>query len=161
MRKLVALGLAVMVVAGAASGCGKTPPQVVEVEGVLYLDDQPLPFAQVEFMPELKHFGAEYNSMAVTDAQGRFKLECSNGQPGAAVATHRVVITEGPPPEGARGMDARSQTRLAEYMANLPNRPIPEYLGNYSKTPVRVEVKPDQKSYEIRIQRLGNRKDGE
>jgi hypothetical protein len=154
----VLLGLTVL---SLSSGCGRTPPQVVEVEGVLYLDDQPLPFAQIEFMPELKHFGAEYNSMAVTDAQGRFKLECSNGQPGAAVATHRVVITEGPPPEGARGMDERSQTRLAEYMANLPNRPIPENFGNYSRTPARVEVKPDQKHYEIRLTRETSRKEPE
>ncbi|MCS6977117.1 MAG: DUF4198 domain-containing protein [Gemmatales bacterium] len=156
---VVATALAVVVILSV--GCGRTPPQIVEVEGVLYLDDQPLPFAQIEFMPELKHFGAEYNSMAVTDAQGRFKLECANGQPGAAVATHRVVVLEGPPPEGARGMDERSQNRLAEYMANLPNRPIPEVFGNYSRTPARVEVKPEQKTYEIRLRRETTQKEPE
>src|SRR5438105_3770282 len=55
-------------------GCAKVPPPVTEVEGVVLLNDQPLPQAQIEFVPDLKDFGAELNSTAVTDEKGRFTL---------------------------------------------------------------------------------------
>jgi hypothetical protein len=147
------LALALVPIVLTLTGCGKKPPELTDVEGIVYLNDQPLPFAQVEFMPELSNFGAEYNSMAVTDAKGVFKLHCNIGQPGAAIATHRVVVIEGPPPAELRGMDGASQTKLAQYMNSLTNRPIPEIYANYSQTPLRVEVKPEQKTYQIRMSR--------
>lgn len=136
-----------------ASGCTKSPPAVTEVTGTLLLNNQPLPFAQVDFMPELSSFGAQYNSTAVTDERGRFTLICANGEAGAAVATHRVIVFEGPPPDGARGTDGPSQTRLGEYMSKLANRPIPLEYGNYAQTPLRMEVKKDQKEYIINMTR--------
>jgi hypothetical protein len=69
------------------------------------------------------------------------------------VATHRVVVAEGPPPKEARGMDGRSQAKLAEYMKGLANRPIPDSYGNYSQTPLRVEVTPNQKLYVLKMSR--------
>jgi hypothetical protein len=37
-----------------ATGCKPTPPPVVPAEGTVYLDGQPLPFAQIDFIPELR-----------------------------------------------------------------------------------------------------------
>jgi hypothetical protein len=134
-----------------ALGCGsKETLTTVEVEGVLLLNDQPLPLAFVEFMPELKGHGAESNSSAVTDAEGKFKL-VKGAENGAVIATHRVVINEGPPPAGARGQDEASQAKFTAYMNSLKNRPIPEKYSNYSQTPLRVEIKAEDKKLVVKM----------
>lgn len=148
----------VLVLAGlglclASSGCKPSPPSITEAEGVVLLDGVPLPKVRIDFIPELSHFGAEYNSTAVTDDQGRFRLQCTNGQPGAAVAPHRVIVIEGPMPNEMRGMSGEAQTAAANYLKGLKNRPIPEQYGTVGKTPLRIEVKPDQKEYEIKMTR--------
>jgi hypothetical protein len=142
-----------MLVLAGLAGCAKRPPVMTEVEGTLLMNNAPLPFAQIEFMPELSGFGAEYNSTAVTDAKGQFKLTRANGEPGAAVAPHRVVVSDPPPPPEARGMSGESQAKLSQWMARLANRPIPEYYSNYSQTTLKVEVKADQKKYELKMTR--------
>lgn len=135
------------------AGCAKKePPAITEVEGTLLLDDKPLPFAQIDFVPELEDFGAEMNSTALTDEKGNFTMKLASGRPGAVVAKHRVIVNEGTPKE-LRGMDSNSQAKLAEYIAKLSNRPLPEQYGNYGKTPLRVEVKADQKTYVLRMKR--------
>lgn len=133
---LLAVGLAV-----AAGGCAPKPPAIVAVEGTVTLDGAPLPFAHVEFVPDLKQFGAEYNSSAVTDEKGHFVLVCAtNQQPGAAVATHKVLIAEHTP-DDMRGMSADAQAKLAAYQAKLKNRPIPDAYATLVRTPLAVEVK--------------------
>jgi hypothetical protein len=133
------------------AGCAvKSLPPVTEVEGTLVYQGKALPGAYIEFYHERDDAGAELNSTAVTDNLGRFKLVCRyQQQPGAIVGLHRVVVTEGPPPADARGMDAQSQQRLAEHMNRLGNRKIPDHYGNYSQTPLRVQVVPEQKAYVI------------
>jgi hypothetical protein len=136
-----------------ASGCAPKPPAIVPVEGTVYLDGQPLPQARVEFIPQLKDFGAEYNSSAITDENGHFVLTCALGQqPGAAVATHKVLVTENTP-DDLRGMGA--QAKLAEYLAKLKNRPIPDGYGVLSKTSLNVEIKPGQGPVELKLSRTG------
>jgi hypothetical protein len=149
---MVALALA----AGTAllgPGCANQPPAIVPAEGTVYLDGKPLPLARIEFVPELKNFGAEYNSTAVTDENGHFVLTCAiNQQAGAAVATHRVVVTEHTP-DDMRGMSGQAQAKLADYLAKLKNRPIPEQYGVFSKTPLTVEVKKGQTTYDVQMTR--------
>ena len=141
-------------VAVALSGCARVPPPVTEAEGTVLLDGKPLPQAEVEFVPELRHFGAEMNSTAVTDDEGHFHLTCAyNQQPGAVVAKHHVLVAEPPTPAEFRGMDERTQTRLAQYMAKLKNRPIPEVYGTLGRTPLVVEVKAGQKTYDLQLTR--------
>ena len=138
----------------ALSGCGKSPPQVTEAEGVVLLNGHPLPNALVTFAPELDNFGAEMNSTAVTDEEGRFKLQCAykGGQPGAAVGKHRVTVTEAPPSGEYRGMSERAQTGYAEYLSKQKNRPIPKQYAALGTTPLEVEVKPGEK-IEIKLSR--------
>ena len=143
-----------LAILGTLMGCGggKEPLVMVEVEGTLLLDDKPLPLAQVEFMPEFKGHGAEANSSAVTDENGKFKLQ-RGSEFGAVIATHRVVVNEGPPPDGTRGQDAASQAKLTEYMSALKNRPIPTKYANFSASTARVEIKAADKNLVIKLTR--------
>jgi hypothetical protein len=135
-------------------GCTPTPPPITNVEGVVLLNDAPLPNALVEFAPELTHFGAEMNSTGITDDKGFFRLTCAfKSQPGAAVGKHRVVITDAPAPAEARGPSQAAQERLTKFMNGLKNRPIPTAYGAIGTTPLIVEVTPEQKSYTLKLTR--------
>jgi len=137
----------------AICGCAKSPPPMTEVSGVVMLDGQPLPQAKVEFCPVLKGFGAEMNSTAITDDQGRFTLANSlTNVPGAVVCQHRVLITERATPAEFRSQDPQTQARYAAFMAKLKNRPIPVPYGVLATAPL-VEVKSDQKEYKIELKR--------
>ena len=135
-------------------GCGKPkPPPVVPVDGTVYLDDKPLAFARVDFIPMLEHFGAEMNSFGVTDENGRFTLTCLNqNQAGAVVGEHRVLVGEHAPAE-ARGFDAESQRKLNDYLSKLTNRPIPRVYSELSQRKITVEVKAGQTTYDLRLTR--------
>ena len=133
-------------------GCAKSPPGVVEVSGVVLLDGQPLPKAKVEFVPQLKDFGAEYNSVGITDDKGRFTLTCGNQKSGAVVGKHLVLITDNIPGDFRRA-DGDTQGKLAQYLASLKNRPIPDGYSSISKTPYPVEVTADKKEYELTLTR--------
>jgi hypothetical protein len=144
-RALLVLGLSLL-----TCSCSKSPPPVTEVEGTLLLNEQPLPNALVQFMPETSDFGAEVNSTAVTDDKGHFTLTCAvKNQPGAVVGKHRVVVTEASPPADIR----RQQDKVGEYQNKLKNRPIPPLYSNYSDTTLRVEVTAGQKDYTVKMTR--------
>lgn len=152
-RRFAPLGLVLLgCLTVCINGCGpKVPPPVTVVEGKLLLDDKPLPFAQIDFVPETSDFGAELNSSATTDAEGNFTLALADGRAGAVVGPHRVTVMEGSPPKELRSQEA--QEKLGEYMKKLVNRPIPEVYGSYGKTPLRVEVTGGQKSYVVKMKR--------
>ena len=138
---------------GILAGCGHSPPPLVEVEGTVLLNGQPLPNAYIEFVPELAHFGAEMNSTATTDEAGKFRLTCNKGaKPGAVVAKHWVLVNEIAAPldrrdreEAARGAPPSEVT--------LANRPIPPEYGAVSTTPLRLEVTKEGKSYLLQLTR--------
>lgn len=73
-----------------ASGCsGK--PKLVEVEGTVKVNGQPVEGIQVEFWPT----ASGPRSFGVTDAQGRFTLTTDDGkEKGASVGMHKVVLRD-------------------------------------------------------------------
>jgi hypothetical protein len=147
---LAALGLALAL---SSAGCNRIPP-FTEVEGKVLLNNKPLPNAKVEFVPDLPGLEGQLISVGVTDARGEFRLTCAHqSKSGAAVSKHRVVVTEGPSPQGTRGLDAASQRRYAAYREKLVNRPIPPAYGALTTTPLVVEVKPEQKVYTLHLKR--------
>jgi hypothetical protein len=135
-----------------APGCAKAPPGVVEVSGVVLLDGQPLPKAKVEFVPQLKDFGAQYNSVGITDEKGRFTLACGIQKPGAVVGKHLVLVMDSIPAEYRRA-DGDTQGKLSQYLATLKNRPIPEKYSSISQTDLSVEVTADKHEYELNLTR--------
>jgi hypothetical protein len=140
MVVVILVGLGGLVV---LDGCGRRLPSVVPVQGTVLLDGKPLPKASVTFIPQLDRFGAESNSMAETDEEGRFTLTCTyKGQPGAVVGKHVVVVTEAPPPKELRRVqDSRV---LDQYRAKWGNRPIPPKYSSVSESPLQIEIKEGQ-----------------
>ncbi len=154
MTRRLLLTILPLAAAVTLTGCAPKRPPVVEAGGVVLLNDKPLPFAYVEFVPVLEHFGAEMSSTATTDEDGRFALTCTwKNQSGAAVGRHKVVVREAPVPPDLRGIDAQSQARLEKYQNGLRNRPIPEKYDKVVSTPVEVEVKPGQTEYKVELTR--------
>jgi hypothetical protein len=135
-------------------GCAGSPPPVTEAEGTVLLDGNPLPFAQVEFLPELSRFGAEMNSTATTDEKGHYRLICGyKQQPGAVVGKHRVLIREAPTPAEYRGMSGEKQEAAARYAAGLKNRPIPGQYSTAATTTLTVDVTAAKKTYDFDLKR--------
>jgi len=137
-----------------ACGCGEAPPRLTEVEGTVLLNNKPLPQALVRFVPEANGPGASLVATGITDDKGHFRLICDvKKEPGAVIGKNRVVVINAPPPAEARGLSGKAQEAGARYEASLKNRPIPEAYSSAVKTPVTVEVKPEQKEYTIKLTR--------
>ncbi len=116
------------------------------------LDGEPLPRAEVTFLPMVPGFGAEIMSTAVTDDNGRFRLTCGD-KPGACACEHKVTVAEGPLPDELRGMSPAAQAGAARELAGRKNRPIPDRYGNFAQTPLTVTVTQGQKDYQIKLMR--------
>jgi hypothetical protein len=144
-----------ILVAGAAllvisAGCGKAPPPpIVEVEGIVRLDGRPLKKVEVRFVPTIDQ-GGEYVATGVTNDAGEFKLTCK-GQPGACACENRVLVMEAELPGHLKSESA--QVDLARYFRSLGGRPLPPQYGNLAESPITVNVRADQKEYNIDLTR--------
>lgn len=136
----------------AATGCVASPPPIVPVEGVVMLNNQPLPRAQVQFIPMARGLNAEYIASGTTDDNGRFTLKCK-GQSGACACENRVVVIEASPPDQARGQSAAAQAELSRFYNGLMNRPIPTEYETVAKTPLAVTVVADKGDYRLDLKR--------
>ena len=152
MTRITTGAAALVAAALALPGCSKSPPPIVAAGGVVLLNGQPLPNAQVQFIPMIQGFGAEYIAVGVTDEKGRFTLTC-NGQPGACACENRVTVTDAPPPEKTRGLSDSAQTEMTRYYAGLKNRPIPPDYGSVAKTSIVIKVTPGQSDYTLELKR--------
>src|SRR5262249_9343014 len=88
-------------------GCGKKPPEIGQVEGVIRIKGQPHGGLLIRFLPDpSKGNNSPINSTGQSDAQGKFSLQHvyeNVTDAGAPVGWHRVVIEDksrGPTPQG-------------------------------------------------------------
>lgn len=136
-----------------ACGCGEPAmPAIVPVQGVLLLDGQPLPKAEIRFQPTATGLPGDAGASAVTDDQGKFTMTTS-GAPGAIAGEHIVTVNEGPPPEETRGDGQEAQMAATDYAKSLTNRPIPKIYTTAATSKCRVTVSADKREYEIKISR--------
>lgn len=93
------------------AGCGKYAP----VEGVVTLDGQPLAGATVMFIPTETSpgRGGPRQANALTDGEGRFRLETVN-KTGAIPATYKVMVSKKVLPKGVKPPD---RNNMMEVMA--------------------------------------------
>jgi hypothetical protein len=134
-------------IAASILGCSTQPPPIVPVTGVVMLDGQPLPFAEVRFYPQAENLPADFVGVAITDENGRYTLN-TNGQPGGCVCAHIVTVAEGPPPDRSR-----NKTANEAYKATLKNRPIPLDYGNLAQKLLTVTVTARQSEYPLDLKR--------
>lgn len=76
------------------TGCGGGP-EIAPVSGVITVNGEPLAGARINTQPRAigEGVGAGIGSFAVTDEQGRYRLELTQPpKPGAVVGTHTVRI---------------------------------------------------------------------
>jgi hypothetical protein len=145
------LGAAALLAAALPVGCGSPSPPItiVEAEGVVLLNDVPLPRAKVRFFPSIDQSSA-YIAAGVTDDKGRFTLTC-HGEPGACAGENLVTVAEDDIPEHLTPESARD--KLQAYLKALKNRPIPPIYSNAAETPIRVTVGPGSKEHKIVLKR--------
>jgi len=91
MRSRLLIGCALLL----AFGCKDPKARFAPVSGKVTLDGKPLANAIVSFQPMAKagEVEAGVGSSGKTDANGEFTLMAANGQKGAVVGKHRVIIT--------------------------------------------------------------------
>lgn len=119
------------------AGCGGGSVEVVEVSGTVRQDGKPLPEVGIVFSPDPEKIGQEHllagakHSYAITDKDGKYRLQYSGGNPefGAEVGWHRITAID--------------------YMAeNSRDNPMkPRISLDYSlagRTDLKYEVKPEK-----------------
>lgn len=75
------------------SGCSKAPRG--KVEGAVYCHGQPLANVLVTFVPEDAASDARRKrAFGVTDAEGRYRLQGEDKQPGAVAGPYRVIVED-------------------------------------------------------------------
>ncbi len=131
------------------AGCARTPPPIVEAQGVVLLDGVPLKKAEVRFFPA-DDFGPEYIAKGITDEAGRFTLTCK-GEPGACAGENQVIVVESPIPNRLRS--DRAQAELAKYLQSLGGRPLPQRYANLVESPLKVDVQEGRKEHVLNLTR--------
>mgnify|MGYP001579663285 CR=1 FL=1 len=131
--------LAVPLLAVVLAGCGPSGPRVVRVNGTLTHKGKPVQSALLNFLPDKGR-----QSWAITDANGRFKINYDEHQDGAVVGNHRVWI------------EYRANTD-AEKEAALEGRPAPlaqemtAFFEKYSHANSKLDVKIDSGTSELKL----------
>lgn len=115
------------------------PGKYVEVQGKIYLDGSPVSNAKVFFVPELKERLENFSiSFGLTNADGGFELETRNGQEGAIVGRHRVLVS-------------KTTATAGEFVE----------LGNATEQPIHSDPLSDQNSIWSTIEKEMGLKEGE
>ncbi len=137
---LVALGV------GATSLCGCGPKyRVTPVVGVVKLDGKPLAGVEVRFAPDMPPDALSFPfSRAVTDGSGHYELLCDNKESGAVAGKHIVVVRRPNlrPPPGAP-------------VPPVAGPPVPPIYQVFANSPLQIEVKVDQKEYNLELKSKG------
>ncbi len=71
-------------------GCSGNSVEVVEVEGTVTQNGQPLDEVKIMFSPDLEKGAGGITSQAITDANGKYRLKYKGDQFGAQVGWHIV-----------------------------------------------------------------------
>lgn len=76
----------------AIAGCGDGRPSRVPVSGQVLIDEKPLTYGTIQFVPK----GARA-SQGMVDQNGRFTLTCFGDEDGAVPGQHAVAVRAGEP----------------------------------------------------------------
>lgn len=133
-----------------ACGSGKTLVFNDLVEGTAKLNGRPSGNAHVQFVPDEPGIKAP-GSTGITDENGHYRLNREDGEPGALVGKHLVVLVRGREANRALGEQPDAGDGGPGAKAKKDRRPIPPAYTMASKTTLVVDVKPDQHNYDLEL----------
>jgi len=124
----------------ACAGCKNDGPKLVDVEGVVTFQGEPVPNLTIHFVPETGR-----PSWGKSDAQGRFKLSYDPENSGAEVGQHKVWVQFRPAspdeeenfPQALAKMGKARQEMLKKY----GDRMNPQYEVEINRDTRKVEIK--------------------
>lgn len=121
-----------------ATGCEK-PPDFGRVKGTVTMNGKPLDQVRVLFLPDPEANNQGAHSVCITDDDGNYDLIYSKDVEihGAIVGWQRVVV------EDIAAENSRDKYR--------PIR-IPAAYSSSAQTPLKFEVKPDEQTFDIKIE---------
>lgn len=96
----------------ALSGCGGDKVKLAPAEGVVRLGGKPAANLSVQFMPDVMKGATGPTSYGTTDAEGKFRLKTYDGQDGAVVGTHNVILADLDEERPPQGVPLKKQPRL-------------------------------------------------
>lgn len=136
-RRLVAAA-AVVAAAWLAQGCRRPTARLVPVEGVVTIAGSPAADISVQFLPDAAEGALCPTSVAVTDAEGRFRLRTYEGGEGAVAGGHTVLLSDTLEERPAQG--------------ERPSRP-PRLDSRYTTVAggIRVDVPPAGGTVEVAV----------
>jgi hypothetical protein len=124
-----------------AAGCSDDGPKVVKVSGTLTYRGDPVPNAAIHFVPEHGR-----PSWAITDAQGRFKVNYDADQDGAVVGKHKVYIEYRPTAQAdVEVVMQGGRPKLAKEQAELFDKYGPE------RSPLTLDIKKSTSDLKLEL----------
>jgi hypothetical protein len=125
------------------------------VEGTVTKNGRPLPHIQVLFVADLDAGTQGPQTNGITDKDGHYRLRSGNGEEGAVVGKHRVLVIDleasvkqqvGRAARGSRQKEiarlppeiARRSRSELKTVADAPR--VPPSYGRFSETPLRAEI---------------------
>ena len=123
-------------------GCGESPPEMGEVEGMVRVNGEPYAGLVVRFMPDPgRGIELPINAIGRTDDEGKYQLRYHYRDTeglGAPVGWHRVLIEDS------------ALSRIPQG-APLPPEVIPRSYASPNTTPLQKEVKSGHQTIDFNI----------
>ena len=119
----------------------------MRVEGIVVLDNQPVPEATVLFIPE---GGTGQPAYGTTDENGKFQLTTFKENDGALPGAYKVTVTKSvPPPQPPEAEPGDSRSIVAHFKAIKEHKqeksPLPAMYADVKSTPFHYTVPVDGK----------------
>lgn len=134
----VAIGLVAL---QTLTGCGRGGPEIVEIEGTVTRNGQPLPNVRIYFVPDDGR-----PSWGVSDDNGKFVLDYDLDYDGAKVGNHTVWIQD----ESGNVDPTLAMSGAAKPKRNPEMAQILEKYGQ-GKSQLKVEVKKADKNFQLKL----------
>jgi hypothetical protein len=175
----VALWCSLLTLTAAAGGCQRGPTwNLAPVEGTVTKDGHPLPGIEVTFLADLDAGTEGPLAKGTTDEAGHYRLRTDNGDDGAVVGKHRVVLHNLKLPTKQVSGDVRRRPRkekdkhlqeelrkketarqsleiakrMEEELRKATGAPrVPPSYGSFNDTPLRVEVRPEAQVIDLDV----------